>query len=123
MRVKSPPSPIDASASSIAPSTPAFVPDGAGSSTASPTAESGRDRFHRRAHRARLHLYAWLAIVLLVGLVALAVANTSMTRVSWVFGTSRVALVWLILCSAILGWLLGIVVTAAFHRRTRTPRS
>jgi hypothetical protein len=38
------------------------------------------------------------------------------------FGTSHVSLVWLVLFAAILGWLLGLAATAAFHSRTRAPR-
>ncbi len=49
-----------------------------------------------------------LAALLLV-LVALAVQNTRPVEVSWVFGTGQVPLVWLIIFSAILGWLVGMV--------------
>jgi hypothetical protein len=39
--------------------------------------------------------------------------------VSWVFGTSRVSLVWLVVFAAILGWVLGLLVSALFRWRTR----
>ena len=80
-------------------------------------------RFARKAHRVRLYLYAGAAVVLLVFLVALALANTGHVKVSWVFGTSSVSLVWLVLFSAVLGLLLGMVIGALFHWRTRRPRS
>ena len=80
-------------------------------------------RFARRAHRTRLYLYAGAAVVLLVCLIALVLANTGNVRVSWVFGSSSVSLVWLVLISAILGALLGMVLGALFHWRTRAPRS
>ncbi len=80
-------------------------------------------RFARRAHRTRLYLYAGAAVVLLVCLIALVLANTGYVRVSWVFGSSSVSLVWLVLISAILGALLGMVLGALFHWRTRAPRS
>jgi uncharacterized integral membrane protein len=80
-------------------------------------------RFARKAHRVRLYLYAATAVVLLVFLIALAIANTGHVRVSWVFGTSSVSLVWLVLFSAVLGLLLGMVIGALFHWRTRRPRS
>ena len=79
-------------------------------------------RFARKAHRTRLYLYAGAAVVLLVFLIALVLANTGHVKVSWVFGASSVSLVWLVLISAILGVLLGMVLGALFHWRTRTPR-
>ena len=79
-------------------------------------------RFSRKAHRGRLHLYAVLAVLVLVYVVALAVSNTAHVTVDWVFGSSSVALVWLVLFAAILGWLLGILITALFRWRTRAPR-
>jgi len=85
-------------------------------------AETGGARFARKAHRARLYLYAGFAVVLLVFLIALVLANTGHVRVSWVFGTSSVSLVWLVLFAAILGLLLGMVLGALFHWRTRRPR-
>src|SRR5665811_704175 len=80
-------------------------------------------RFARKAHRTRLYLYAGAAVVLLVFLIALVLANTGPVKISWVFGASSVSLVWLVLFSAILGLLLGMVLGALFHWRTRTPRS
>jgi uncharacterized integral membrane protein len=85
-------------------------------------AETDRQRFSRRAHRTRLYLYAFAAVALLVFLVALAATNTSHVKVSWVFGTSSVSLVWLVLFSAVIGWLLGTVIGIMFHWRTRRPR-
>ena len=80
-------------------------------------------RFARKAHRTRLYLYVGVAVALLVVLTAFVIANTSHIKVSWVFGSSSVSLVWLVLVSAILGVLLGMVLGALFHWRTREPRS
>jgi uncharacterized integral membrane protein len=55
-------------------------------------------------------------------LVALAVANTDQVEFSWVVGSSTVSLVWIVIFSAILGWLLGIVTSAVFRWRTRARR-
>ena len=97
--------------------------DPVGTAAATETvAETGGARFARKAHRARLYLYAGFAVVLLVFLIALVLANTGHVRVSWVFGTSSVSLVWLVLFAAILGLLLGMVLGALFHWRTRRPR-
>jgi len=83
--------------------------------------ETRRDRSRRKNRRSRLHGYAILAVALVAFLIALAVSNTAAVKVSWVFGTSHVSLVWLVLLAAILGWLFGLLSTAAFHWRTRAP--
>jgi uncharacterized integral membrane protein len=85
-------------------------------------AETRSARFARKAHRTRLYVYAGVAVVLLVFLIALVLANTGRVKVSWVFGHSLVSLVWLVLFTAILGLLLGMVLGALFHWRTRRPR-
>jgi uncharacterized integral membrane protein len=83
--------------------------------------ESRGAHFQRMAHRTRLHLTALAAVALLVYVVALATTNTRDVRIDWVFAHSRVPLVWLTLFSAILGWMLGILITMLFRRRTRAP--
>jgi len=80
-------------------------------------------RFARKAHRTRLYLYLGATVTLLVFLIALVIANKGHVQVSWVFGSSSVSLVWLVLFSAILGLLLGLVLAALFRWRTRAPRS
>ncbi len=52
-------------------------------------------------------------------LIALTVANTRTVEVSWVFGSTRQSLVWIILFAAILGWLSGIATSVVFRFRTR----
>jgi hypothetical protein len=39
-----------------------------------------------------------------------------------VLGSSEVSLVWIVIFSAILGWLLGIVTSVVFRWRTRARR-
>ncbi len=90
---------------------------------AHPSGETRGARVARKAHRSRLHLYALLAVVVLVYVVALAASNTGKVTVDWVFGSSSVALIWLVLFAAILGWVLGILITAVFRWRTRAPRT
>ncbi len=84
--------------------------------------ETRGEHFRRKAHRTRLHSYAVATVALVAFLIALAASNTAHIKVNWVFGSSHVSLVWLVLFAAILGWLLGLAATAAFHWRTRTPR-
>ena len=86
-------------------------------------AETRGARFARKAHRTGLYLYAAAAVTLLVILIALVIANTGHVKVSWVIGSSSVSLVWLVVFSAILGLLLGMVLGALFRWRTRAPRS
>jgi uncharacterized integral membrane protein len=84
--------------------------------------ETRGERFRRKAHRTGLYLYAFFTVALLVCLVALAVANTDQVKFSWVVGSSTVSLVWIVIFTAILGWLLGIVTSAVFRWRTRARR-
>jgi uncharacterized integral membrane protein len=79
-------------------------------------------RLARHAHRVRLYLCAFLSVAVLVYVVALASSNTHRVRVDWVFGSSSVSLVWLVLLAVILGWLLGLLAAVAFRWRTRAPR-
>ena len=79
-------------------------------------------RFRHKAHRTRLHGYAIAAVALVAYLIALAATNTAHVKVNWVFGSSHVSLVWLVLFTAILGWMLGLATSATFHWRTRAPR-
>jgi uncharacterized integral membrane protein len=44
-------------------------------------------------------------------------------RVDYVFGHSDAALIWLVVISAIAGWLLGIVTAYLIRRRTRWRRT
>ncbi len=71
--------------------------------------EPRRDSFLRHARRTWLYTWAGALVALLVILIALVVANTRTVKVSWVLGSTRQSLVWIILATAILGWLLGIV--------------
>ncbi len=84
--------------------------------------ETRRERSRRKAHRSRLHFYAIATVAVVAFLIALAASNTAQVKVNWVFATSHVSLVWLVLFAAILGWVLGLVATASFHWRTRAPR-
>jgi uncharacterized integral membrane protein len=71
----------------------------------------------------RLHANSVAVVALLAYLVSLAALNTRSVKADWVFGTSRVGLVWIVLFTAILGWLLGLLSIAKYHWRTRRPHS
>jgi uncharacterized integral membrane protein len=84
--------------------------------------ETRGGRFRLKARRTRLHGYAIVAVALVAYLIALAVSNTAHVKVSWVFAHSHISLVWLVLFTAILGWLLGLATSARFKWSTRAPR-
>lgn len=100
----------------------ASVPSGS-AKTAPPAtvAETPRERRARKAHRVRLYVYVVSALVLVAYLIALGVANTAAVEVSWVFGTASVALVWLVLSTAIIGMVLGLLISLLITWRTRRP--
>jgi uncharacterized integral membrane protein len=110
---------LGATAPPFEPSTPAAQ---APTAPTAPPGESHRAHTRRMAHRTRLHLYAVAAIALLVYVVALATTNTHRVRVDWVFAHSTLPLVWLTLFAAIIGWLLGTLITLLVRMRTRAPR-
>jgi uncharacterized integral membrane protein len=84
--------------------------------------ETGTERFRRKALRGRLHGYAIAAVAIVAVLIALAASNTAQVKVNWLIGSSHVSLVWLVLVTAILGWVLGLMASARFRWRTRAPR-
>jgi len=84
--------------------------------------EPRRERLRRHGHRTGLYTLAFSLVALLVVLIALVVANTRQVKLSWVAGSGHASLVWIILASAVLGWLLGIVTSVVFRLRTRRRR-
>ena len=106
----------------VAPTTPVDSPVDTPPLAASPAvAETGAQRLARGAHRTLLYFYVIATLVVLIFLIALVVANTSVVKVSWLFGSSSVSLVWLVMGSAILGLFLGMLVGALLRHRTRPP--
>jgi uncharacterized integral membrane protein len=85
--------------------------------------ESRRDSLRRHGRRAWLYTWASALVALLAILIALIVVNTGRVKVSWVLGSTHQSLVWIILATAILGWLLGIVTSVIFRFRTRRRNS
>ena len=84
--------------------------------------ETSRDRTRRHTRRAGLYFQALVLTALLVVIVALLLANTRRVEVSWVVGKDEQSLVWIVLVTAVLGWLLGILTGVLFRHRTRAPR-
>jgi uncharacterized integral membrane protein len=96
----------------------------AGTPAAAPSSavESRGARAARHGRRARLYATAGVFVALLVVLVALAAANDRTVKLDWIVGSTHASLVWVILVATILGWLLGIIMSALFRFRTRRPR-
>lgn len=84
----------------------------------SPPEPSGGTRIARHGVR-----YAWAAVLVVAAIlfVVLVVQNTRTVKVGWVFGYSRISLVFLVLFAAVLGWLLGIATSVLVRRRARRP--
>src|SRR6187549_2440774 len=95
------------------------TPDRIPVDAATPTAEGRRQRARRHGKRAGLYAWACVLVALLVILIALIAANTGAVKLDWVVGSTHASLVWIILASAVLGWLLGIVTGMVVRRRTR----
>jgi uncharacterized integral membrane protein len=89
--------------------TPAYVP------------ESRLQRGVRYSHRTGLYLSLAIALATIVFLILLIARNTRHVKLDYVFGSTRTGLVWLVIISAITGWVLGIVTAFLIRRRTR-PR-
>jgi uncharacterized integral membrane protein len=70
-----------------------------------------------------LYTWAFAAIGLVIVIVALAAANAHKVKLSWVFGSGHASLVWIVIASVVLGWLLGIVTAIIFRLRTRRRRA
>jgi uncharacterized integral membrane protein len=87
--------------------TPAYVP------------ESRLQRGVRYSHRTGLYLSLAIALATIVFLILLIARNTRHVKVDYVFGDTQTRLVWLVIISAITGWVLGIVTAFLIRRRTR----
>lgn len=93
---------------------------GGTSETAEPSREGTSPEPVRPKRRVGLYARAFVLVALLIVLIALVVANTPRTvELSWVFGSGEVSIVWIVVFSAILGWLVGIVTGALIRHSTR----
>jgi uncharacterized integral membrane protein len=77
----------------------------------------------RYGHRTGLYLSLVLGIAAAVLLILLIARNTRQVKVDYVFGSSQARLIWLVVISAIIGWVLGIVTAFLIRRRTRWRRA
>ena len=84
--------------------------------------ESRFERGLRYGHRAGLYGTLVVAILAIAFLVLLIARNSHQVKVDYVFDTAFAHLIWLILISTIIGWVLGIVTAFLIRRRTRRRR-
>jgi uncharacterized integral membrane protein len=85
--------------------------------------ESRLERSLRYGHRTGLYTTLVLGIIALVLLILLIARNTRQVRLDYVFGHTKAGLIWLLVISAITGWVLGIVTAFLVRRRTRWRRT
>lgn len=85
-------------------------------------AESRLRRGIRYSHRTGLYAALVVAIATIVFLILLIAQNTRSIKVDYVFGNTQTRLIWLVIVSAITGWVLGIVTAFLIRRRTRWRR-
>ena len=83
-----------------------------------PGAESRGQRVVRHGRRARLYTWVFLLVALLVVLIAL-IADAGEVKLDWVVGSTHASLMWIILATAVIGWLLGIATSVVSVHRTR----
>ncbi len=60
--------------------------------------------------------------MLIAVLIALAASNTADVKVNWLFGSAHVSLVWLVLVTAVIAWVLGLLASVRFQWLTRARR-
>jgi uncharacterized integral membrane protein len=84
--------------------------------------ESRFRRGLRYSHRTGLYVALGVAVATIVVLILLIARNTRKVKVDYVFGNSQTRLIWLVIISAITGWVLGIVTAFLVRRRTRWRR-
>ena len=82
-------------------------------------AESRLRRGIRYSHRTGLYASLVVAVATIVVLILLIAQNTRRVKVDYVVGSSQTRLIWLVIVSAITGWVLGIVTAFLIRRRTR----
>ena len=81
--------------------------------------ESRWERGRRYSHRTGLYVTLGIGIATIVFLILLIARNTRPVKVDYVFDSTQARLVWLVIISAITGWVLGIVTAFLIRRRTR----
>jgi uncharacterized integral membrane protein len=84
-----------------------------------PAEETRFRRGLRYTHRTWTYVSTVALVATIVYLILLIVENTRRVKVDYVFGTSNTRVVWLIIVSALAGWVLGLATSFLLRRRLR----
>lgn len=90
--------------------------------TAEPPPPAEETRFRkgvRHANRAGSIFAVVVMIASVIFLILLIARNTRQVRVDYVFGHAQARVVWLIIISALVGWVLGLATSYLVRRRWR----
>ena len=87
-----------------------------------PAEETRFRRGLRYTHHTWLYVSLAALVATIVYLILLIVRNTRQVKVDYVFGDANARVVWLIVVSAIAGWVLGLATSYLLRRRTRRAR-
>jgi uncharacterized integral membrane protein len=87
-----------------------------------PEEETRYQRGLRYGHRTGLYVSLVVAIAVIVFLILLIARNTREVKVDYVIDDTQTRLIWLVIISAIAGWVLGIATSFLIRRRTRRTR-
>jgi uncharacterized integral membrane protein len=93
-----------------------------GSEPTGPVEETRFRRGLRHGHRGGLYAALVVAIAVVVFLILLVARNTRQVKLDYVLSSTNAGLIWLIVISAIAGWVLGIVTSFLIRHRTRRRR-
>ncbi len=97
---------------------PGAISDDAESPRIKPVAVQSRsERLVFHARRVRVYTSTVVLVAMLVVLVVLIAVNTRRVRLSWAVGETRARLVWIILASALIGWIAGLATSVLVRRR------
>jgi uncharacterized integral membrane protein len=87
-----------------------------------PAEETRFRRGLRYTHNTWLYVSLLAVVATIVYLILLIAGNTRRVKVDYVFGTTNARVVWLIVVSALTGWVLGLATSFLLRRRMRRPR-
>jgi uncharacterized integral membrane protein len=87
-----------------------------------PEEETRYQRGLRYGHRTGMYVSLVVAIAVIVFLILLIARNTRQVKVDYVIDDTQTRLIWLVIISAIAGWVLGITTSFLIRRRTRRTR-
>jgi uncharacterized integral membrane protein len=84
--------------------------------------ETRMQRGLRYGHRTGMYVSLVVALAVIVFLILLIARNTREVKVDYVIDDTQTRLIWLVIISAIAGWVLGITTSFLVRRRTRRTR-